>query len=219
MLKLPSVTLVAIGSTNIEGMVKALDYSCRGVEYGDVKLVSHRFPKLRRDTKIQCEYIDPITSIDQWNHDVIFKLPHYIETEHAILVHPDGFVVHPESWNDGWLKYDYIGSPWPLPSDTYSYRDEEGNIVRVGNSVSLRSKKLMSLIAKRPMEYHYGNNNEDGQICCWNKKWLESKGCVFAPFEVALYFGRETPLLENKGIKPFLFHRHMEENSIYPNFE
>ena len=79
--------------------------------------------------------------------------------------------------------------------------------MRVGNSVSLRSKKLMDLVATRPMEFHYGNNNEDGQICVWERDWLEEQGCKFATLEQAVYFSKENELPENKGIKTFAFHQ------------
>ncbi len=192
MFKLPQVTLVAVTGKDYKTKehFEALNCSRKEIEFDDVKLIQ----------------LSSITDIGSWNRAVIFELPHYIETEFALLIHADGYVINPKLWNDQWLNYDYVGAPWPLPKDDYSYRDEDGNLVRVGNSVSLRSKKLMDLIAKRPMDYHYGNNNEDGQICCWNRKWLESKGCKFAPLEVAKYFSKEHEIEENKNIKTFAFH-------------
>ena len=132
-----------------------------------------------------------------------------METEFCLLIHENGFVVHPESWDNEWLNYDYIGSPWPLPNppDSFTYRDEAGDIQRVGNSVSLRSKKLMDLVATREWKPYYGFYNEDGFICCHNRKWLESQGCNFAPLEVAKHFGRELDIPENADVeRPFIFH-------------
>lgn len=205
-IKLPEVTLCAFGSTNIEGMRKALEYSCDGVEWGDVKLIEH-----------------PCNGIDEWNKNIVFELGSYIDTPYALLIHPDGFVVHPEAWNPKWLEYDYIGSPWPLPSpsDTVSYRDIEGTLRRVGNSVSLRSKKLLDLPKKLNMEWKpfHGFTNEDGYICVNMRHIFEEHGCKFAPFHEALKFGREVPLPQNRGIEPFIFHKHEGENHKYPNFE
>jgi hypothetical protein len=138
------------------------------------------------------------------------------------LVHPDGFVVHPESWRDEWLSYDFIGAPWPLPTDDYSYRDVNGNLVRVGNSVGLRSKKLLDLPRALGLEWkaYHGNTNEDGFLCCHNRHILEENGCKFAPLEVAKWFSRETEIPENQDVeKPFAFHKHAGRNSQYPNFE
>jgi len=64
----------------------------------------------------------------------------------------------------------------------------------------------MELAATRPSLHRYGNNNEDGHICCWNRKWLESKGCTFATFEQSLDFGREHDLPEHNGRRTFVFH-------------
>jgi hypothetical protein len=192
MLHLPNVTLIALTNRDFEGHKRALDRSCEGIEWGGVKII----------------WDDKITGIGNWNEKVIKDLYKYIDTSHALLIHSDGYVIGPDCWDDSWLELDYIGSPWPLPADDFSYRDESGEIQRVGNSVSLRSKKLMQLAATRPVEYRYGNNNEDGHICCWNRKWLESQGCKFATFEQALKFGKEAPLPENEGLSTFVFHEY-----------
>ena len=189
MIFLPNITLILL-TNNFEGAKEAVDKSCEGIDFGAVKII----------VDLKCN------SIDEWNRKIIYDLPKYVDTSHALLIHQDGYVIHPELWRDEWLDLDYIGSPWPLPTDDYSYRDEWGQIVRVGNGVSLRSKKLMDLIATRPMVYHYNNNNEDSQICCWNRQWLISQGCKFATFEQALHFGKEVELPENKGKDTFLFH-------------
>jgi hypothetical protein len=190
MIFLPNVTIVCLTNQDFEGHKRAIDKSCEGIDFGGVKII----------------WDEKCTSIDIWNEKIIKELPRYVDTSHALLIHGDGYVIHPEFWREEWLSLDYIGAPWPLPTDDYSYRDELGELQRVGNSVSLRSKKLMDLVATRPMEYHYGNNNEDGQICCWNRKWLESQGCKFATLEQAVHFSREHEIPENVGLETFCFH-------------
>lgn len=190
MISLPQVTLVALTNRKFEEHKKAIDKSCEGIDFGAVKLI----------------WDEKCTSIDIWNYKIIYELPSYIDTEFALLIHGDGYVVNPQAWQDTFLAFDYIGAPWPLPVDNFSYRDESGEIVRVGNSVSLRSKKLMDLIKTREWKSYYGNTNEDGFICCHNRKWLESQGCKFAPLEVAKYFSKEHEIPENVGIETFAFH-------------
>lgn len=189
-IQLPSVTLTVLTNRDFARHKHAIDKSCEGIEFGAVKLI----------------WDEKCDSISKWNEKIIYELPNYISTTHALLIHADGYVIHPELWNEGWLEYDYIGAPWPLPLDDYSYRDARGDLVRVGNSVSLRSKKLMDLVATRPMEFHYGNNNEDGQICCWERNWLEEQGCRFAPLSVAVHFSKEHEIPENVGVSTFAFH-------------
>lgn len=204
MISLPNVTLIAITGQNLDAHEKALEYSCRDIKFGDTRIV----------------YDKGITNIDEWNYAVVYNLGQYVSTDYALLFHPDGFVVNPKSWNPEWLNYDYIGAPWPLPTDDYSYRDINGDIQRVGNSVGLRSKKLMDLPSKidMPWREYYGNTNEDGFISVHNRHIFEDNGCKFAPFEVAIQFARETPLPENQGVKPFMFHRYAGENANYPRF-
>lgn len=204
-LHLPQVTLCAFGSEKYrEQQQKALDYSSKDIEFGAVKNI-----------------IVPTHTIDEWNKAVVFDLGEHIDTEFALLIHPDGFVVNPEMWRDEFLQYDFIGAPFPLPKDDFSYRDIHGTIQRVGNSVSLRSKKLLDLPKMLRMEWKsfHGFYNEDGYICVNMRHVFEEHGCVFAPLEVAKYFSHETPLPETKGIIPFAFHRHQGENKKYPNFE
>jgi len=197
MLQLPSVTLVALTGKDFESHDFAIKKSCEGVEWGDVKVI----------------YDYKLNSIDAWNHAIIYELHNYVRTDFAMLIHADGYIVNPQAWRPEFLNYDFIGAPWPLPRDDYSYRDEEGEIQRVGNSVSLRSKKLMEAVASRPREWfweqqrRYGNTNEDGFISCHNRKWLENNGCKFAPLEVAVHFSKEHEIQENQGIDTFAFHQ------------
>ena len=130
-------------------------------------------------------------------------------------------MVNPEAWSDIFLDYDYVGAPWPLPKDDFSYRDKNGVVQRVGNSVSLRSKKLLDLPKKLNMEWksYNGYYNEDGYICVNQRHVFEENGCTFAPLYVAKYFSREVPLPENKDLIPFAFHKHEGPNAVYPNFE
>lgn len=216
MISLPNITLVAMTGKNIPEHIKALKESSKGITWGKILLLSPEPDSVswgnRTDETefghlvINNKQIAPIESIDDWNRKIIQDLWKYVDTSHALLIHQDGGVLHPESWQDKWMEYDYCGSPWPLPTDDYSYRTPSGRLIRVGNSVSLRSKRLMELTATRKMEYHYGNNNEDGEICVWQREWLESQGCKFMPFEEAIYFGKEVELPEHKGIKPFVYH-------------
>lgn len=193
MIQLPDVTLICMTGLGYKTQehLDALKASFKELEFGAVKFIM--------DKKID--------NVDDWNKTVIYDLPRYVFTSHALFIHGDGYVINPELWNDEWLELDYVGSPWPLPRWQGEFEDEEGNVQRVGNGVGLRSKKLMDLAATRPLEYHYGNNNEDGHIACWNRKWLEEQGCKFGSFEQALLFSKEHELPENKDLKTFMFHK------------
>lgn len=192
MISLPNITLICLTNKDFEGHKKAIDKSCEGIEWGAVKLI----------------WDEKIKSIDDWNYKVIYELHNYVDTEYAMLIHADGYVINPEKWWDEFLEYDYIGAPWPLPTDDYSYRTPQGELIRVGNSVSLRSLKLMTLPSTLGLEWksYYGNTNEDGFLCVHNREILAKRGIRFAPLEVAIYFSKEHEIQENKDIIPFAFH-------------
>jgi hypothetical protein len=118
-------------------------------------------------------------------------------------------VVNPDMWQDQWMQYDYIGALWPLPQDDFSFRDQDGNIQRMGNGgFTLRSKKLLCVAKELDLEWkqYYGFYHEDGFFCCHHRKTYESAGCKFAPIEVAAEFSHETMVAENYGNIPFGFH-------------
>ena len=196
-LKLPDVTLILLTNRDFEGAKKAIDKSSERIEWGASKII----------------WDEKLNGIDSWNHKIIYDLPKYVDTSHTMLIHQDGHVIHPELWNPTWLELDYIGAPWPSPKDTYSYIDDIGRVQRVGNSVSLRSKKLMDAVARVPEEYFwsfkekYGNTNEDGFISCHNRSYLQRLGCKFATLEQAIHFSKEHEIPENIGIETFAFHQ------------
>lgn len=194
MLELPNITLIALTNRDFEGHKKAIDKSCEGIKWGGVKII----------------WDETIKDINDWNRKIIYELYTYIDTDYAMLIHADGYVINPESWQDAFLGYDFIGAPWPLPRDSYSYKTVSGDLVRVGNSVSLRSKRLLEAPTKIGLHWrsYYGNTNEDGFLCVHNREILEREGFKFAPVEVAKYFSKEHEIEENEDIKkPFAFHK------------
>jgi len=207
MIDLPNVTLIAMTSVKIPQTIKALQYSMLGINFGAVKIISDIKIENLPD-KITHEFTEKMSNIDEWNHDIIYKLGKHVDTEFLILIHDDGFIIHPEMWRDEFLEYDYIGAPWPLPNDDFSFRDINGELIRVGNSVSLRSKKLTDLASELNLEWKafHGFTNEDGFICVNYRHIYKEHGMKFADIDVAKYFSHETQLPETIGIKPFAFH-------------
>lgn len=197
-LHLPNVTLIALTNRDFEGHKRALDKSCEGIEWGAVKLI----------------WDEKITDINEWNRKIIYELHHYVETDFAMLIHADGYVVDPSAWQDQFLAYDYIGAPWPLPGrdfpdDGISYRTPAGETIRVGNSVSIRSNKLLRAPTELKLEWksYYGNTNEDGALCVHWRDRLKEEGIKYAPLDVAKFFSKEHEIPENKNLKTFAFHQ------------
>ncbi len=216
-IELANVTLIALATKDVEETVQAIIYSRLGVDFGQTKLIAHYRP-FGLPADVLFHRIEKIGSIDEWSYRIVYDLGQYVETEYALLVHADGFVVNPSSWRDDFLNYDYIGAPWPLPKDDFSYRDINGNVVRVGNSVSLRSKRLLDLPRKIkiPWESDHGYFNEDGFIAVKNKHIFEANGMRFAPLDAAKYFSHEAMIPEVRNIRPFAFHKWAGSNRWYP---
>lgn len=225
MLKLPNVTLAAMTSVNLPQTIKAMEYSMQGVTFADAVLITHKKP-FRLPKSIRFSKTSRLNNIDDFNYKMVYELCDHIETDYALIVHADGFVVHPEMWRDDFLAYDYIGAPWPLPKegDTTTYRDKDGNLCRVGNSVSIRSKRLMEFPKKENVpwegEYAYGKlwYHEDGFLCCKIRHLIEAAGMRIAPLDVAKYFSHEHMIPEIAGITPFCFHKWEGTNAAYPRF-
>lgn len=218
MIRLPDITLVAVATKDVTETVRALEYSAKGILFSSVLLISDVNPA--SSIKYSFVQIDKFNSVGDWGKFIVFDLYKYIETKYIILIHADGFIVNPEQWNDAFLNYDYIGAPWPIPKDRFSYRDCYGNIIRVGNSVSLRSKKILELPAKLGLtwESDKGFFHEDGYLTVLNRHILQEHGVKFPPLSVAASFSREKELPENRRLTPFAFHKWAGGNRRYPNF-
>ncbi len=223
-LKLPNVTLAAMSSVKIYETIKALEYSMRGIEFGEVVLITHRKP-FSLPKGITYKHTSKLKDIDSFNYKTAYELGRFIDTDFVLLIHYDGFVVHPEKWQDKFLEYDYIGSPWPIPAPgkIHCYHDIYGNLCRVGNSVSLRSKRFLDFPEKAGLLWEKdeeGFYNEDIFLCCRNKHRFEEAGMKFAPVEVAAQFGHEHPTPEVMEVDaPFVFHKWWGRNEKYPVFE
>ena len=227
MLDLSRVTCFAIDNTDrIKESIKAI-YTCMSfAKFGEIKLVTtidyvekYR-EELSSDGIIVEEQVRQLTNIDEYNEYILYHLYNHINTDYCLIVQDHGFIINPESWNDSFFQYDYIGAPWPLKDNAYI--TPYGEHIRVGNGgFSLRSKKLINLpneveipfrVSDQPDFYKmFGceNTNEDGNICVHNRHIFEENGCKIAPLEVAKYFSYESPIPENQGILPFGFHRNI----------
>lgn len=219
MIKLNDVTLVAVASTKINETVEAINYSIKNLVFAKINLFTHF--DLKTNSNIEIKKINQIKSIRDWSKFVIFELGKYIDTKFILLIHWDGFVVNPSSWRNEFLEYDYIGSPWPnfkkvFPKIYNQYPDDK---YRVGNSVSIRSKKLLDMPSKINLNWEndarISNYHEDGYLCVQKRLDLENSGIKFAPFKLACEFGREYTFKENINLKPFVFHKWYAANKNY----
>lgn len=216
-INLNNVTLVTVTSIDLHDTVDALLYNLKGVEFSSVKFISHQRPdNLPRSVEYcQC---DKISTLEEYSKFMIYDLKDHVDTAFCLTIQRDGVIVNPKRWKQEFLKYDYIGAPWPIDD---AFRDPAGNLIRVGNGgFSLRSKKLLELASREkiPATAHSGCFNEDAFMCVQYRHLYEKNGIRFAPVDVAKYFAHEIMVPEIKGIKPFGFHKYRKQNRFYPKF-
>jgi hypothetical protein len=208
-------------SINQDSAHDALLKSQVGIRFPSVKFLSHKQPK-NLNQLTEFIKIDELRlrspGVDDYSHFMIYDLWRFVETEFCLIVQADGYVINPQSWNDIFLEYDYIGAPWPLQNSAYI--DPFGKQQRVGNGgFSLRSRKLLEVPRYHSVPWDVANDstyqtfesgtlNEDGNICVHNRHIFEKAGCKFAPVEIAVQFSQELPIPESKGVQPFGFHRY-----------
>lgn len=179
-LNLKDVTLVCVDDVDTQSAYQLLTNVCQQINFGDVKLLSSN--KINNNVT----QIEKINSIEDYDNFIYHNLNKYIKTELAMIVQLDGYPTRYASWNDSFLKYDYIGAPWLV----YNFPDDK----MVGNSgFSIRSKKLMDKLSEH--EYHYVRDGaEDAYVCRRIDEQLKSDGIKFAPLHLAKGFAVENML-------------------------
>ena len=214
-----SILIIYTGGT-IGMKQDPVDFTLKPFNFGQIL---SEVPEIRKFVcRVDTYSFSPLIDSSDAQPEFWIDLARLIKKEYANY---DGFVVHPEKWREEFLNYDYIGSPWPVPKPgtKHCYHDIYGNLCRVGNSVSLRSKRLLEFPRKAELKWEMdedGFYNEDIFLCCMNKHKIEEAGMRIAPVEVASYFGHEHPVPEVQEVDaPFVFHKWWGRNEQYPRFE
>ncbi len=192
MKKLSNVTLMGIDCVDVERLQKALDISSRGIEFAEVKLLTSLPTSDPR--KVEIPHIGSIEAFSAFCINDLYK---YVDTDFVLLVQGDGFVINPSSWEDEFLKYDYIGAPWIVTDwqiRTHDFPKDSFGKIMVGNGgFSLRSRKFLETSAGLSKESAFPKlHPEDVVLCVWYRDKLEAEGIKFAPPEVALRFSIES---------------------------
>lgn len=181
-IRLESVTLCAVSSSNLDATVQAMEASLAQVDFADAVLLTHEDPvsmELDDASPIRIIMIDPIRSSEAYSRFLLEKLPDYISTSHCLIVQWDGHVIDARRWQDEFLDYDYIGASWPQFDDGHD----------VGNGgFSLRSRRLMEACRHPDFQIEHP---EDVAIGRTNRAMLENLGLRFAPVELADQFSAE----------------------------
>ncbi len=208
-----NISIIAISDIKIKETIFALKKSSESLHPRKTILFTSKSVSLNKyDSKlIDLIRINSIKSIKEYSEFIVYELHQYLETSHCLIVQWDGYVCNKKKWNSNFLKYDYIGAPFiPRDSDEKYSRDKNGNFFVIGNGgFSLRSRKLLEAPKKYALKdnFTFTNFHEDGFFCVLHRKFLESKGFLWAPFYIAKDFSLESPLsFEDFKKLPLGFH-------------
>ena len=200
MKNLLNVELISVNCVNPEDSIKALMHSSSNINFACIKLFSHYRPN-NIPNKIEYIQIEKQTySTMNWFH--LNTLPKFITNEYMLSIHDDGFIINPHLWDDNFLKYDYIGAPWPVLDWCKKNRVGNGGFV-------LKSKKFMNLEETIP----YTDKNNDVLVTNQYYDYFKQNGCKYAPIDVAAKFSleHEIPECEYNLQNTFGFHGKLHE--------
>lgn len=193
---LPSVTAMIIdGRSRLESSLVAdyaaiLRFATAHFRFAAVRLLTADASVSIPGCETVC--IDPID--DRIYHHriaysnfMLYHLHRYFDSTHLLLMQGDGFILHPEAWDDGFLDYDFLGAPWPASSSWVRAGRQVGN-----GGFSLRSHRLATLSSKLFYPVDYGGGlHEDFAIGVVAREFLEGQGVRFPSVETALRFAVE----------------------------
>lgn len=181
-LNLSNVTLIGADGFDVNRLIHAADISCRDIQFGAVKILSHLPSNDPRVIKIR-----PLLSSKEYSQFILKDIVNYVDTDYLLIFQHDGFIINPDSWSSEFLEYDMVGASW-------KFRPEK----RTANGgFSLRSKRMCKAIQKDQNIYLQNdkiitNWAEDHVLFYIYREYLESVHNVkIAPEEVCDRFSFE----------------------------
>lgn len=211
-----TISLVSISNINHKLVEFSINKSCETKKFDEVLVFSDKpLAKIKYDYTYH--NIDEVMSklatmpweknsftLDVYNDFLMKGLVNFINTDHIISIHYDGFCVNADEWTDEYLEYDYVGSPthkkwFPLANSLHDhgvYDQYPNGWYTGGGGFSLRSKKLLQALQDPEITPFISNTNfqrcEDWCIAVKHKELLIKKyGIKFAPLDLSLQFSTE----------------------------
>lgn len=211
MRNLDQITLICIDTVQPQEAILSMIKSMQSFNFNSCKLFTDKksinYKYKKNDSRIELIDIGEVNNIAQYSEFSLKELYKYIDTEYCLNVQHDGFIVRPNLWTDEFLKYDYIGAPWP---------ESWGYINRIGNGgFNLKSKKFLDACNKlfsnldlqisKPREKGYILINDDYIASVLFYEEMLKLGIKYAPVELAARFSTEH-LVKETPSESFGFH-------------
>lgn len=160
---------------------EALKRSMKFIKFDDVLIYSD---KTEPWDGLPVKKIDPLTDASQYSNFIVNELHKDLTTQFVLIVQFDGFILSHLEWNNLFLRYDYIGAPWP------KHNHGEHNVGNGG--FSLRTKRLCEEVATYGYSYEKEQIHEDLYICQTLRPELEKKKFYFPHESIASHFAAES---------------------------
>ena len=185
------VTLACIDCVDPELAVLAMQTG-DSMPFAKRILLSHECPQ-NLSENIEFRKIDRLDTLKEYSRFMLQKFWTHIETPHVLTVQSDGYILRPDLWNNDWLKYDYIGAPWPQEK-IWAKKTQVGN-----SGLCLRSRAFLLMVARifdhRDMDLKevsgYYEWSDDIFPCYLAYDSLVDCGIKFGPISVAADFAYE----------------------------
>jgi hypothetical protein len=195
--KFKDITVVAIyGNGQGDMAIPAIEKTCSELPGSKPLLITNKM----FNTRIPQKQIAPLTHIT-YSQFVMYGLHNFIDTKYALIVQHDGWALNGENWRDEWFDFDFIGGLTHAALSgltyytNYMYVGHPNLFIVQNGGFSLRSKAFL----EAPTKYgifaqnldHELFHNEDIQLCCFMRSYLEEVGMKFATDEEAKLFSFE----------------------------
>lgn len=220
MSNLNDITICVVDCKNYHNAAKSIihSFSHCGINFNKAIYFSDIKHYKLKEYDIDYVNINKISSAREYDNFMIKEFPKYIKTKFALIVQHDSLIYNPEKWTDDFLKYDYIGAPWPHSPNGTNH---------VGNGgFSLRSKAFMDK-ASEIIGDSYCDHAEDVFLCCTIYRQMLNLGFKYADIDTACKFSVEQHWSRTNN-EPFGFHlaacnavtTHFDfRNTVYKNLE
>lgn len=193
-------------------------YVSKYIDFNKYLILTPDSSKYRNHNFIEFKYIPPLLNKRAYSTFIVEEFHKYIQTEFCIIYQHDGSIINPNLWNQDYLNYDFIGSPWPITGSKgwkHNLIDGHGKCCRVGNGgFSLRSKKFLKVSSK--LKNRYGIF-EDIFLTCINRSFMRKEKIKIPHHEIAKNFSIEHAIDSNHNLNScFGFHapRNIKNNII-----
>ena len=112
MIKLDNVTIVYVDGVRSRSSLNAIKKSMEKIDFHKSILITSEDIE---DDVVQIQKIPPI-NYEEYNKFIVYELYKYIDTDYALIIQDDGYVINPQCWRQDFLNYDYIGAAWNTPT-------------------------------------------------------------------------------------------------------